>query len=63
MMVIDLRIWCINIVNVLVLHHDSRWSDTERKQKEKFWMHRLNSDDPMASTKWPTFTRMNTGQY
>jgi hypothetical protein len=26
-------------MSIMVIGHDPRWSDTERKQKEKFWMH------------------------
>jgi hypothetical protein len=41
-------------ISIMVIDHDPRWSDTERKQKEKFRMHRLKSSNPMASTKWST---------
>jgi hypothetical protein len=47
----------------VVIDHDPRWSDTERKQKEKFWMHRLKSFEPHDINKMVDFTRMNTGQY
>jgi hypothetical protein len=41
-----------------------RPSDTERKQKEKFWMqYRLKSLEPHGINKMIDFTRMNTGQY
>jgi hypothetical protein len=47
----------------MVFDHHSRWSDTERKQKEKFWMHRLKSFEPHDINKMADFTRMNTVQY
>ena len=50
-------------MSIMVIDHDPRWSDTERKQKEKFWMHRLKSFEPHGINKMVDFTRMNTGQY
>jgi hypothetical protein len=47
----------------MVIGNDPWWSDTERKQKEKFWMHRLKSFEPHDIYKMVYFTRMNTGQY
>jgi hypothetical protein len=28
---------------VVVIDHNPHWTDAERKNKEKFWMHRLKS--------------------
>jgi hypothetical protein len=50
-------------MSIMVIDHDPRWSDTERKQKEKIWMHRLKSFKPHGINKMVDFTRMNTGQY
>jgi hypothetical protein len=50
-------------MSIRVIDHDPRWSDTEQKPKEKFWMHRLESFEPHDINKMVNFTRMNTGQY
>jgi hypothetical protein len=50
-------------MSMMVIDHDPRLSDTERKQKEKFWMHRLKSLEPHDINKMVDFTWMNTGQY
>jgi hypothetical protein len=47
-------------MSIMVIDHDPRWSDTERK--EKFWMHRLKSFEPHGINKMVHFTRMNAGQ-
>jgi hypothetical protein len=35
-------------MSIMVIDHDPKWSDTERKQKERFWMHRLKFFEPMT---------------
>jgi hypothetical protein len=48
-------------MTVIVIDHNPRWSDTDRKNKEKFWMHRLKSFHPNGMNKINDFTRMNMG--
>ena len=44
---------------VLVIDHNPNWTDAERKNKEKFWMHRLKSFRPDGINKLSDFTKMN----
>ena len=48
-------------MTVIVIDHNPRWSDSDRKNKEKFWMHRLKSFHPNGMNKINDFTRMNMG--
>jgi hypothetical protein len=52
---------CLPTVTVIVIDHNPRWSDSDRKNKEKFWMHRLKSFHPNGMNKINDFTRMNMG--
>ena len=47
-------------MSVVVIDHNPDWSDAERKRKEKFWMHRLQSFRPNGINKLMDFTRMNS---
>ena len=47
-------------MSVVVIDHNTHWTDTERKHKEKFWMHRLNSFRPQGMNKMNDFIKMNT---
>nr|XP_022316718.1 uncharacterized protein LOC111120285 [Crassostrea virginica] len=46
-------------MTVVVIDHNPRWTDAQRKSKEKFWMHRLKSFRPNGINKLNDFTRMN----
>lgn len=46
---------------VVVIDHNQTWSSTDRKKKEKFWMHRLKSFRPNGMNKIIDFARMNIG--
>jgi hypothetical protein len=48
-------------MSLMVIDHKPRWSDTERKQREIFRMHRLKSFKPHGINKIVDFTMMNTG--
>jgi predicted GIY-YIG superfamily endonuclease len=46
-------------MSVVVIDHNAHWNDTERKNKEKFWMHRLKSFRHQGMNKMNYFTKMN----
>lgn len=43
----------------VVIDHNPEWSDSQRRSKEKFWMHRLKSFRPDGINKLNDFIRMN----
>jgi hypothetical protein len=46
-------------MSIVVIDHNAHWADTERKGKEKFWMHRLKSFRPHSMNKMNAFFKMN----
>ena len=47
---------------VVVIDHNPNWSDVERKRKEKFWMHRLQTFRPKGINKSIDFIKMNSAK-
>ena len=46
-------------MTVVVIDHNPHWTDAERKNKEKFWMHRLKSFRPDGMNKQIDVVKMN----
>jgi hypothetical protein len=46
-------------MTVVVIDHNPHWTDAERKNKEKFWMHRLKSFRPDGMNKQIDAVKMN----
>lgn len=44
---------------VLVIDHNPDWTDAKRKNKEKFWMHKLKSFSPDDMNNLNDFTNIN----
>ena len=48
-------------MQVVIIDHNSTWTDSQRKSKEKSWMHRLKSCRPDGMNKLNDFLCMNPG--
>ena len=48
-------------MTAVVIDHNTRWTNADRKSKKMFWMHRLKSFRQADINKLHDFTKMNVG--